>query len=942
MPPASFPFLAREQELGLLEAAWREVTTGGGPRIAVIVAEAGLGKTRLAQEFYRRLRAVHDIEGYWADSLAQDGDNLRVAPDPATCGAGEPPFLWWGLRLDNPLERNRVGSGALAPGVEDHLLPHLAALQQRKRQRGRGARLAQIGTSLAADLVADAIPFAGMIKSVAEAGLELKQLHDDWRGDQAPLGAEAAGSARRENLIETVLASLHDYFATDRPGVVLINDAQFSHSDPGMVAFIQALLERARACGWPLLLLVTHWEQEWAAAHGNTIAGVLQAGQAAVVQLGAIDDLRAMVRAMLPGVSDAHAAALSARAGGNPRFLEEMLRTATSLRGRRWFEGRDASRDLTEDGLAELLRESVDLHDIVLGRIEASPDSVQRALTLASAQGSRFLQEVLVRVAERLEGERAAVELGVRAAGDPHAFLTGTLDEFRQPIYYEVARELLPALYDKAEARAALKDVVREVLQEGDHGGPDLHGLAAALFEDAEASADRALAAASLHALLVRAVDDYDHHAMALLVRRAAAVLQGIDDGDLGDDHAWLRAVSHVMHVCDLHDEREPVLERLLRLARQGSGPHAQLVLADALKQEGDAAWRRRGGGAVMPPEWTEAFELLRETNAADNLGRRAQLRAELAVRIAAILREAGRADEAEPYVRQALAGEIEGVSGLRSALQLLLAEIVADHGDDAEYRELVTAAIADLRRLKEAEATSRYDRSLARALRLLDASVAREGDQEQGLRLLTEVVQLCRGTVAAAATDTARLLLADYLGSLAGRQLSLRMHAEAYDTVQEAIAEIGAIPVERRDAIVEDMLTGTLLMAAQAASRFGDREGGEQVAWLALQRVRAEPPGRSPAGTARHLESLAAYLLYAIGYGADSVDQLLAEADSIRAGFDHPRLRLIAVSMSEIERLRAIHLERAGDSEGAATARRREAEYWAATGYSDERVGGG
>ena len=40
-----------------------------------------MGKTRLVQEFYRRLISEHDPERYWPDAALFHGNNLRVAPE---------------------------------------------------------------------------------------------------------------------------------------------------------------------------------------------------------------------------------------------------------------------------------------------------------------------------------------------------------------------------------------------------------------------------------------------------------------------------------------------------------------------------------------------------------------------------------------------------------------------------------------------------------------------------------------------------------------------------------------------------------------------------------------------------------------------------------------------------------------------------------------------
>lgn len=46
-------FCGRDDELKQLIGAYDAVTNGAGPRLAVVCAERGMGKTRLVQELYR-------------------------------------------------------------------------------------------------------------------------------------------------------------------------------------------------------------------------------------------------------------------------------------------------------------------------------------------------------------------------------------------------------------------------------------------------------------------------------------------------------------------------------------------------------------------------------------------------------------------------------------------------------------------------------------------------------------------------------------------------------------------------------------------------------------------------------------------------------------------------------------------------------------------------
>lgn len=114
-------FCGRKAELKQLVEAYESVASGSGPRLVVVCADRGMGKTRLVQELYRHLATTCDPDCYWPDASLFKGNNLRVAPDfsdPETqahfssfsTSERSMPFLWWGFRINDPLDRNAVRS----------------------------------------------------------------------------------------------------------------------------------------------------------------------------------------------------------------------------------------------------------------------------------------------------------------------------------------------------------------------------------------------------------------------------------------------------------------------------------------------------------------------------------------------------------------------------------------------------------------------------------------------------------------------------------------------------------------------------------------------------------------------------------------------------------------------------------------------------------------
>ena len=591
--PLAGAFSGREEELGRLLSHWERVKAGEGPRVVVLLAEPGLGKTRLAQELYARLVAAEQGgPGYWPTTLGVEGDNLKVNPRVEECDPGaDAPFLWWGVRLTDPDGHNQAASGALPAHVDQSLVPHLEPFHREQRRRQRLVKAAKLGGQVAADVVGDLVPFLGLLKKVGEIGLEVKGLHDEWRRDAGQVDVAAVASGRRASLARQVVGDLGTLFGASAsvPAVVLLDDLQFSYADPGVTAFVEELVGAMRTQPWPLLLLVTHWEREWRVAGGEadpdgtppSPAGAVLAGLAReapdrveVIRLGPVQDLTPMLRRALPGLTPPQELALLERAGGNPRVLDELLRYALTQRGRGLFVGRDPGGPLTDRGLTELLSRGSRLEEIVGRRFEEAPDGVQRALALAALQGQEFEAWLVAHLAGALEGdEPEAVAQALRAAANPHA-MTAWLAErraaFAQRVYRAVALEALRGWFDEDEAKEALAAVLRDCMLQRAHVPDDpasvrgLMAAAVAAFEDRPE--DARFAVAALHWLVQDATGAGDVHGAGALARRMAVLLEALGD-DQDGDLLWLRDAQGALAAVGETDARRPLLARLLRLA---------------------------------------------------------------------------------------------------------------------------------------------------------------------------------------------------------------------------------------------------------------------------------------------------------------------------------------------------------------------------------------
>lgn len=478
-------FCGRHAEMAALLDAFESVSAPSPqPQLVLLLAESGLGKTRLVQEFYNWLSTNMDGvggDGYWPDSLDQEGDNLKINPDLSKCDNSKPlPFLWWGLRLANPAGRNQAATTAVIEGLTA-LTPHLEPLQTAKRRKERLLAASKSTGGVFLDFAAGSIPFFGAVKTLTSYAVEMAQHIRDTIAEHERHDISAIHTKKQKSvanaLIEDLTALLGEQYEGRVPAIIAIDDAQFSSSDSDLVEVVEALLDAAFSNKWPLLVIVTHWESEWQThkeiANQKSVANAISKFRDHLpvdwepLRLERLDDLGPMLETELPGLTADQREALLSRADGNPRFLDEIIRCAKEHA--RYFEGRQITNALTSEGLSTLLSKATNLRDLVRTRMKNAPRVVQQAIAIGSVQGASFLKDVVDEIGTVL-GTTGAGEL-LQQAERPHAFVRGTdtpVVNFSQGVFHEVAREILEDEFDSGQVEAALVGALTRRIQRND------------------------------------------------------------------------------------------------------------------------------------------------------------------------------------------------------------------------------------------------------------------------------------------------------------------------------------------------------------------------------------------------------------------------------------------------------------------------------------------
>lgn len=455
-------FVGRDAELNMLIAGW-DRTLNQCPQLVVLLADTGLGKTRLIHEFYRKIAAgqQHDPaeQPYWPEVLDENLVTLRLNPD-ISSGARmveDLPWFWWGIRWQPPAKHNAEGfqvcglfSGDAQKAIEAHREPLRRHLKKLGRMRSAGEVLGNALLSL--------IPFVGQGKTAYDLLDSLKDvLAEPGAGQTYDLAAVAKAYYRDiEDRFRGFLVALLDPKHKELPTVpviLVLDDAQWA--DATTLRFVRNLFVDATRNRWPLMVLATCWETDWK-EHGAAIPEILRleddpatlhmlkrqlaelvAPQSSPDEWNAhyheivIPPLRdsrklePMIQAAFAGFGCEARQYLLDKADGNPMILSELLIQLQEQALPNWF---NAAGDLTARGFERLCELPTAYEKIVARRIkrlaEHEPETF-KVLEVASAQGMRFYGSLVGEMARAHPGGTIAnVHDALKRGENPWNFIT--------------------------------------------------------------------------------------------------------------------------------------------------------------------------------------------------------------------------------------------------------------------------------------------------------------------------------------------------------------------------------------------------------------------------------------------------------------------------------------------------------------------------------------
>ena len=412
-------FFGRKQELAWLRGLWNDCTARdkagaftNGPRMAFIIAETGIGKSRLVQALYQQLTTDEHWDpnhiNYWPDAFQAPGEQIRVNPNhDEHIPKGPPQFLWLGMRWHSSETRNVEERTCAIPSARESLRAHVAIAD---RHRSAWEHLhAQSARALKSDGVAETlsqavdavIPFGGLALKLLKGAADL--VRDRTSGDRS-LSREQ--DKQINDAAEEFVSELREVFggvgSAGRvlPTVLWLDDAQWI--DPLTLKFLNMVWAEATRHKWPLLVVVTHWEREWRELQAEQTSQQRlpnftdQPGvETKFLALGANGDLDALAKDRFPGLTAAQHALLVQKANGNFLTMVENLGELSKCPPQA-FEGGDRTKAFTTQGETRVRTFESERQKRVEQRFGDLENDVKTLLGWSSVLGNRFLSGVVI------------------------------------------------------------------------------------------------------------------------------------------------------------------------------------------------------------------------------------------------------------------------------------------------------------------------------------------------------------------------------------------------------------------------------------------------------------------------------------------------------------------------------------------------------------------
>jgi hypothetical protein len=475
-------FCGREKELQNLKSGWKDLMDSKNIcQCHVLLGEPGIGKTRIIQEFYKWLTTdpQSGVNGkYWPPLLGKNKNNLLLNPDPTGCRLEEDiPFIWWAIRSEDPGERNASVGGGLWDAIP-YLKAHLQEVYDQLAQKKINKKKIGIGRDIILDIAVEfgnAFTFnlLGIGKSAIQHSINLYNVSKESK-QQENLALANINPFTREN--EVVVSMItDDLVSLDKlmkrlkrkvPQIIIIDDAHNVEHPDTICSMITAIAEKSKKQEIPIMLILTHWENEWyeKALSKTKLPGLLRVEFGSALRMEIVtkeDDLSGLVKANLGYLLPDQTDIIESKADGNPRLLEEIIKYLRLHP--EFFRKKGQFTLLTKRAVVFLTKHRFQLHELISERFLELPEDMQKFLSLASLQGSAFIPEfALIPDGKKQIPDISKIGIDSKAQAFTSRIENGAF-EFSQRVYWDVANERVKSIIKGRIVYANMRDVVRTI-----------------------------------------------------------------------------------------------------------------------------------------------------------------------------------------------------------------------------------------------------------------------------------------------------------------------------------------------------------------------------------------------------------------------------------------------------------------------------------------------
>ncbi len=794
---ATAPMVGRAGELAALEAALREVRDGKGMRVVTVVGEAGIGKTRLAHEF--------------VDGIASPVQQLAARAHP-----------------DSVLQPYAV--------VRNLLGQHYGVAESDGVATVRAKLVDGLADTLAGDIALAGDPKVDAELLARLAGFDL--------GTSPAVDAVARDARALRARGERALAAWIRALCAAGPVALLLEDLHWA--DAASLEMMAALLQRVRTLP---LLVIALTRPTLFDARGDWPGAEVPHRRVDLRDLEPVHSqaLAAALLARMPEPSVELRALLAGRAGGNPFYMEELLRVLlddgvivrrATAQGEVW--------ELDAARLSEV-RMPGTLTGVLQARLAGLPAPQRQASEAAAVIGPVFWDQAVAVVEPAAAGELDdLVDRGIVRERPTSAFADAQELAFRHHLLHQVAYDMIPKdARRRGHERAAAWLAARVSERSGEHLAITAEhyrragnrAAAADYFERAATAAQGRYANVDAVSYVARALDQLaadDHDTRWRLQRQRADLCDSL--GRREEQENAIDALDGIALATESAERRaEASFMRALLADRRGDFALAiEHATTSAALAEAAGAWMtaarafgERAFALAQTDRATEAREWARKGLACAERADHPLTHAQLLAVSAHVEREAANFAEAMRLVREAI--ELAKAHGHRRLVGLLagnLGIMLEDVGEYGPVRACYEENLAIAREVgdRNGEVSALCQLALARL---------REGDVDRSIEL------------AGAGVNLAIMIEDRYREAKARRYMALA-HSHRGDV---ALAEQGsaeaAVFFEAAGLRVEAMDTRAL--RADIAFDSGDFAG----ALAHVERILAEPDAFAPLGAA-------------------------------------------------------------------------------------------